>query len=751
MIFSSNNLRFLLDNPIFQHKHSYLFAFILSLLLVGCGGDESPTEDEETVADSSAESLDSVPESFDEEPVVPPPPNKKKQDAPNPNGVFLPIYEITEEKQELTKQNDQPVYSNGKYFLWFNGAQWKISTQAGGGRVLVSGGEKITDSWPESVTLRHSPDEEYAKQALFRLAVAYQGSEDNENAVRLFEQYVRLFPEDKSVAEAYLSLGDLIISQVGSDNEPNFEQINKARNFYSMVLQKTQEISLITDSINNEGGLIERVAENPEGLVNFFLSFDQDSDGKMSKTEFSGAVEKMSGEEIGDFTTHEQSGDGKIDFDELYEMASLFYYKQLHQIYSNYVEKFGGVEGVQVARATEKIGFALEKQGSPSQMLELYFSDISKYGNDPSSIGVDGILKKYREKYDEYSKLYGLTLDILKKIQNPSDPVSFVYRNRQGIEEEMTGTVEEMIKDRKKVLAMLGAQYSGMDPKIYSDIVKYRGAIFLNPDYAAKFQGYLKKYQNLFDKFPQELSPEKAFVRLLREAIDGGKKTLELRMRANLDQIGSRAGGDYNPQTNEFPAASAGVLIWMAEKMIAQNSINDAVAAMERLVDLYGDVGGDFLFDAHYLIGKAKEKERDYLTAANHFDAALSNSTWHANSNDARIRRGNALYEIAEKNKDPELFSRAKSSFDEVRGDTEAPLELRAQSAFMMGECLKSVKDYTGAAFLFFETTLNFPSAVKWAPKAFEQAIRCYEQSGQMDQLSKVEKQYIDWQRKFLK
>jgi len=175
------------------------------------------------------------------------------------------------------------------------------------------------------------------------------------------------------------------------------------------------------------------------------------------------------------------------------------------------------------------------------------------------------------------------------------------------------------------------------------------------------------------------------------------------------------------------------------------------VAAMERLVDLYGDVGGDFLFDAHYLIGKAKEKERDYLTAANHCDAALSNSTWHANSNDARIRRGNALYEIAEKNKDPELFSRAKSSFDEVRGDTEAPLELRAQSAFMMGECLKSVKDYTGAAFLFFETTLNFPSAVKWAPKAFEQAIRCYEQSGQMDQLSKVEKQYIDWQRKFLK
>ena len=33
----------------------------------------------------------------------------------------------------------------------------------------------------------------------------------------------------------------------------------------------------------------------------------------------------------------------------------------------------------------------------------------------------------------------------------------------------------------------------------------------------------------------------------------------------------------------------------------------------------------------------------------------------------------------------------------------------------------------------------------------FEQAVRCYEQSGQSDQITKVEKQYVDWQRKFLK
>jgi hypothetical protein len=48
------------------------------------------------------------------------------------------------------------------------------------------------------------------------------------------------------------------------------------------------------------------------------------------------------------------------------------------------------------------------------------------------------------------------------------------------------------------------------------------------------------------------------------------------------------------------------------------------------------------------------------------------------------------------------------------------------------------------------ETTLSFPSAQKWVPKSFEQAIRCYEQAGLVDQVSGIEKQYADWQRNYL-
>jgi TolA-binding protein len=109
-----------------------------------------------------------------------------------------------------------------------------------------------------------------------------------------------------------------------------------------------------------------------------------------------------------------------------------------------------------------------------------------------------------------------------------------------------------------------------------------------------------------------------------------------------------------------------------------------------------------------------------------------------------------AFFEVGNSTKSQTDFEKASSSFEEIRGNTEASLDRRAESSFMMGECRKNLKDYAGAAFLYLETTLNFPSALKWAPKSYEQAIRCYEQSGQVEQVTMIEKQYADWQRKFL-
>ena len=284
-----------------------------------------------------------------------------------------------------------------------------------------------------------------------------------------------------------------------------------------------------------------------------------------------------------------------------------------------------------------------------------------------------------------------------------------------------------------------------------TELVKSRTAVFTSDTHKAQFEGYLNRYQGFLDNFPSDISPEKVFSKLLQDAAASGKKPLELRMRFILDQIGSSsAAGSYNPQRSDFPAASPGVLVWMAEKMIAQNSIEDAVAAMERLVENYGEAGGEFLFDANYLLGQAKEKNKDFQGAAFHYESALNNSSWHENANDARMRMGNSFYEAAKSTKEEELYKKAETAFQEVRNGEGAGIELKAESSYMMGECRKEIKDWGAAGFYYLETTLSFPSAQKWVPKSFEQAIRCYEQAGLVDQISGIEKQYADWQRNYL-
>ena len=69
------------------------------------------------------------------------------------------------------------------------------------------------------------------------------------------------------------------------------------------------------------------------------------------------------------------------------------------------------------------------------------------------------------------------------------------------------------------------------------------------------------------------------------------------------------------------------------------NSISDAVGAMERLIENYAS-WWRFSIRREYLIGQAKEKEKDFQTAAFHYENALSNSSWHDNANDARMMFG---------------------------------------------------------------------------------------------------------------
>ena len=720
----------------------YSLTLILFLFASCGGGDESAeAQSSNTGADQEQASLPEVEANTDAVPIAEEESIDVEEEVaviPNPNGVYLPTGE---------ERNGQPVYENQEGFsMWFDGAVWKITDKTGGGKVVSLGKASINDDWQNGAKARFYPDEEYAKDATFRLAVAFQGSKDNKNAIRLFEQFVMDFPDDNLVAEVYLSLGDLAISEVSPDDQPTYEQIANARKNYAMVRRSTEDIGLISDAAFNEGGLLERVAENPEGVVNFYYTFDKNKDEVLQKSEFEGAEFNATKS----FTDYDLNQDQTLDYGELFEFASFETYTQIEKLYRDYQQKFSGKEGARLSEATEKIGFACEELGRPSEMLKMYYDNIEKFGNDPSNAGVDTLLEKYAKKYNEYDVLYGNTLRLLKLLSSPTSMVSFSYVNRGGIEETHEGTLEEILRDRKKLLPFLNTEFPGIDNEVMTELVKSRTAVFTSDTHKAKFKGYLNRYESYLKNFPAEISPTKVFSKLLQDATSSSKKPLELRMRFILDKIGSGAGGSYNPQRSDFPAASPGVLVWMAEKMISQNSIEDAVAAMERLVENYGEAGGDFLFDANYLLGQAKEKNKDFQAAAFHYESALNNSSWHENANDARMRMGNSFYEAAKSTKQEELYKKAESAFQEVRNGEGASIDLKAESSYMMGECRKEIKDWGGAGFYYLETTLSFPSAQKWVPKSFEQAIRCYEQAGLVDQISGIEKQYADWQRNYL-
>ena len=203
-----------------------LLLLVLLAFLFSCGGDDGVVDETTAQADEPSTPVLDKPEVAEVKSCG----GREPEEIPDPNGVYLPLSE---------EQNGKPVYSNGNgFFLWFNGSIWKITDKIGSGKAIASGQESINDKWSDGGKARHYPHEEYSKDALFRLAVAYQGSQDNENAIRLFNQFVKEFPEDKMVPEAHLSMGDLSTSGLQPDEQPSVDQINKARENYHLSGKK---------------------------------------------------------------------------------------------------------------------------------------------------------------------------------------------------------------------------------------------------------------------------------------------------------------------------------------------------------------------------------------------------------------------------------------------------------------------------------------------------------------------------------
>ena len=138
-------------------------------------------------------------------------------------------------------------------------------------------------------------------------------------------------------------------------------------------------------------------------------------------------------------------------------------------------------------------------------MLELYYQDIKKYGNDPRSVGVDEILKNYSSKYAEYETLGKAWISC--KITKPGSAISFTYRNRKGIEEAIAGTMEEVLQD-ERIIAYACHNYQGMDPEIYSEVAKLGGPFSLIRTTPPNSRGISRSTKPYRTTFPPTSLPE---------------------------------------------------------------------------------------------------------------------------------------------------------------------------------------------------------------------------------------------------
>ena len=129
-------------------------------------------------------------------------------------------------------------------------------------------------------------------------------------------------------------------------------------------------------------------------------------------------------------------------------------------------------------------------------MLREYYGAITQFGNDPTSVGTDEILKVYTKKYDQYKSKYTRTLDLLDALDERDQKVNFSMTTRTGTR-EIDSTVKETLENRRYLIPWLNIVFVGMDDKARTHVVNYRSAIKQNWINATR-----SRFKKLLDKFP---------------------------------------------------------------------------------------------------------------------------------------------------------------------------------------------------------------------------------------------------------
>ena len=763
----------------------YLFPWVL--LWGGCGGDdESPAVGEAGntagPAGSSTANSGETAETSDE---------PEEPDPPDPNSVYMvtnetlngkPVYSYTTESKDQEKSHD--------FFLWFDGAKWKVSDKQGGGASISSSSDKdINLGWAHGDARTHT-DKDLLNEATHFLAITYQGVSDYPNARRMFKIFLEKWPQDPKAAEANLCLGDIVTSSLGSREQPTIEQIKSSRKYYKEARtiatkdpdKKKHDSRIVNDATFNEGDLLEGVAEKPEVLTEtMFAAADSDKNGYLSSAEYS-SMKQFFGSEPDVHVSFEKADkntkDG-VSFNELYDAIFLRFYQNSSKLFEDYKANHKDLDGAQLSQATHRVGLAYEKQELPGKMLDEYANDIEEFGNDPKSVGTDEILKIYREKYDLYNNKYNHTIALLNALDGPSS------------------TVKATLDNRRELIPWLNKKFSGVDVKVRNHVMSYRVAI---KNQSAKETAWialkLKEFEGYQKQFDPDgnLAPEKKFKKLLKEAIKKEEKamkpvrrTLIFRMLWILDEIGFNLKKDTDEdirkcavendpssekRTEDFKYASPSVLLWMGRSLAKERLLDHATQALRKIVEIYPESGG-FVFDALIELGDIEFTKRKFGIAEQYYIQAYGHFSYHPRVFEAQIKLGRARLELGRANNDSAKLVEAEAVLDEVVQDDRLTIAVRrvrpndvalnsnlkvganmtvfprAEALYRLGKCSEAKREYVEAADFYSQVYNGFPSAKEWVKLCFEAASGCFDRLGDTDASSELRTAREEWKENF--
>ena len=105
--------------------------------------------------------------------------------------------------------------------------------------------------------------------------------------------------------------------------------------------------------------MLERVAENPEGLVNHYYTFDKNKDETLQEKELeaSGLFNGIS------FADYDLNLDKALDYGELFELASMTTFAEIEKVFRGYSENIHLPKEPVFLRQPQRFGFALREAG----------------------------------------------------------------------------------------------------------------------------------------------------------------------------------------------------------------------------------------------------------------------------------------------------------------------------------------------------------------------------------------------------